>query len=156
MAKPKKTTGSGTKALISADGKTYVEFASVSKISPPSMSRSTADVTDMNSYFDNDQFKEFLGSFIEGDEMSIEGYFVIGDEGREALENAFYSGDECYVKIQLPPTIGKSMIVRGIVTKYQPIGEITPDNGIAFSTSIKPNGKAQLIDTPVEPTTSQS
>lgn len=148
MAQPKKTTGSGTKAFFSADGKTYKLFASITKIGPPSMSRGTVEVTDMNSYSENDQFKEFLGDFIEADEMNIEGYFVKDDEGRNALESAFYSGEECYVKIQLPPVIGKDMIVKGIVTKYQPIGDISTDAGISFSVSIKPNGKPSMTDTP--------
>lgn len=147
MAQPKKTTGSGTKAFFSADGQTYKLFASITKIGPPSMSRGTVEVTDMNSYEDNDQFKEFLGDFIEADEMNIEGYFVKDDEGRNALESAFYSGEECYVKIQLPTVIGKDMIVKGIVTKYQPIGDISTDAGISFSVSIKPNGKPSMTDT---------
>lgn len=147
MPRPKKTTGAGTKLLFSPDGKIYELFASVSKISPPSMSRGTVDVTDMNSYSENDQFKEFLGGFIEGDEMSVQGYYVKDDPARDKLEDAFYSGEACYFKIQLPPVIGKSMIVNGILTKFQPFGDIDPENGIAFSCSIKPNSKPQLVDT---------
>ena len=148
MATPKKTTGSGTKAFFSTDGSTWLEFASVSKITPPSMSRGTIEVTDMNSYETNDQFKEYLGDFIEADEMGIEGYFVKDDEGRNALEVAFFSGEECYIKIQLPPVIGQSMVVKGVLTKYQPMGEISTSAGIPFTTSMKPNSKATMIDTP--------
>lgn len=150
MERPKKTTGSGTKAFFSADKTDWKEFASISKVSPPSMSRGTIEVTDMNSYEQNNQFKEYLGDFIEGEEMTIEGYFVTEDEGRDALEAAFYSGDSCYIKIQLPPVIGKDMIVNGVLTKYQPIGEISTSAGIAFSLSLKPNGKPEMVDTPVE------
>lgn len=150
MAKPKKTTGSGTKAFFSADGSEYALFASVTKVGPPSMSRGTVEVTDMNSYEDNNQFKEYLGDFIEADEMSVEGYFIKDDAARAALEDAFYSGDECYIKIQLPPLIGKSMIVKGIITTYRPLGDITTDSGIGFNASIKPNSKPEMIDTPQE------
>ena len=148
MALPKKTTGSGTKAFFSNDNQTWKEFASVSKITPPSMSRGTIEVTDMNSYTTNNQFKEYLGDFIEADEMTIEGYFVKDDVGREALESCFYSGEECYVKIQLPPVIGQDMIVKGVLTKYQPMGEISTSAGIPFTMSMKPNGKAEMSDTP--------
>lgn len=148
MALPKKTTGSGTKAFFSTDKETWLEFASVSKITPPSMSRGTIEVTDMNSYETNDQFKEYLGDFIEADEMGIEGYFVKDDAGRTALETAFYSGEECYVKVQLPPVIGQDMIVKGILTKYQPMGEISTSAGIPFTMSMKPNGRAEMSDTP--------
>ena len=147
MEPPKKTTGSGVKAFFSTDGQAWKLFASISKINPPSMSRGTIDVTDMNSYETNDQFKEFLGDFIEADEMGIEGFFVKSDEGRNALESAFYGGEECFVKIQLPPVIGQDMVVKGILTKYQPMGEISPSAGIAFSMSLKPNGKPTMSDT---------
>ena len=148
MAIPEKTTGSGTKAFFSKDKTTWKQFASVSKITPPSMSRGTIEVTDMNSYHDNNQFKEYLGDFIEADEMTIEGYFVKDDEGRSMLEECFYSGEECYVKVQLPPVIGKDMIVTGVLTKYQPMGEISTTAGIAFTMSMKPNGRAEMSDTP--------
>lgn len=147
MALPKKTTGSGTKASFSTDGQAWKLFASVSKITPPSMSRGTVEVTDMNSYESNNQFKEYLGDFIEADEMGIEGYFVKDDEGRNALETAFYNGTECFVKVQLPPAIGQDMVVKGIITKYQPMGEISTGAGIAFSMSMKPNGKPTMSDT---------
>lgn len=147
MATPEKTTGSGTKAYFSTDKENWLEFASVSKITPPSYSRGTVDVTDMNSYENNNQFKEFLGDFIEADEMGIEGYFVKGDVGREALEDAFFTGKQCHVKVQLPPAIGKDMVASGVLTKYQPMGEISPTAGIAFSMSMKPNSKPEMTDT---------
>lgn len=148
MALPKKTTGSGTKAFFSTDKTEWKEFASISKISPPSMSRGTVEVTDMNSYENNNQFKEYLGDFIEADEMTMEGYFVKDDAGRTALEDAFYSGTACYVKVQLPPAIGQDMIVTGVLTKYQPMGEISTTAGIPFTMSMKPNGKPEMVDTP--------
>lgn len=147
MANAKKSTGSGTKAFFSADGSDFKEFASITKVSPPSMTRGTVEVTDMNSFENNDQFKEFLGDFIEADEMSIEGYYISDDEGRNALEAAFYAGDPCYIKIQMPPAIGKDMTVKGVLTKYQAFGEISTSAGIAFSTSIKPSSKPTLTAT---------
>ena len=78
---PGKATGSGCKASISTDGQTYKEFASITKLGPPNMSRGTVDVTDMNSYVNNDQMKEFLPDFIEAEEMSIEGFHKKTDAG---------------------------------------------------------------------------
>ena len=155
MAVPKKTTGSGTKAFFSKDKSTWEEFASVSKITPPSMSRGTIEVTDMNSYEENNQFKEYLGDFIEADEMTLEGYFLKDDAGRAMLEDCFYSGEECYVKVQLPPAIGQDMIVTGVLTKYQPMGEISPTAGIAFTMSMKPTGKAEMVTTGSSASTQQ-
>lgn len=144
MSDVKKATGSGTTASISTDGTEYKVFASITGLGPPSMSRGTVDVTDMNSYANNDQFKEYLGDFIEGDEMSIEGFFISEDEGRTAAESAFYSGDPVYIKIALPAAIGKTMTVVGIVTTYRPIGDIDTSNGIKFNLAIKPTKKPTL------------
>ena len=144
MASPEKATGSGTKASISLDGQEYKPFASITKLAPPSMSRGTVDVTDMNSYENNDQMKEFLPDFIEADEMGIEGFHKTGDEGREAAEAAFYNATEVTVKIILPAAIGKTMTVVGHITAYRPVGDIGSDAGIAFSMSIKPSKKPAL------------
>lgn len=146
-ATPQKTTGSGTKLSISSDGSTYTEFASVKSITPPSMSRGTVEVTDMNSYYNNDQFKEYLGDFIEGDEMSISGYLLKTDAALTAAETAFYSGNEVYIKIDLPTVIGQSMTVKGVITKYQRVGDISVSDGLAFSLSIKPTAKPTMAAT---------
>lgn len=147
MATPEKATGSGTKASISTDGQTYKDFASITKISPPGMSRGTVDVTDLNSYENNDQMKEFLTDFIEGEDMSIEGYAKKTDDGRDAAETAFYAGAEVYIKIVLPSAIGKTMVVQGLITSYKPIGDISSDAGIAFSLGLKPTAKPELTAT---------
>lgn len=142
-----KATGSGAKASISIDGSTFKEFASITKISPPSMSRGTVDVTDMNSFEENDQMKEFLTDFIEGEEMTIEGFVKKTDDGRDLAEDAFYSGKETSIKIILPAALGKTMTVKGLLTSYRPIGDISTDAGIAFSIGLKPNSKPTLEDT---------
>lgn len=145
---PGKATGSGTKASISVDGgTTYKDFASITKISPPGMSRGTVDVTDLNSYEDNNQMKEFLVDFIEGEDMSIEGYVKQSDDGRDAAETAFYAGTVVHIKIVLPTAIGKTMTVQGLITSYKPIGDIDSGTGIAFSMSLKPTAKPNLAAT---------
>lgn len=147
MAAPDKATGSGVKASISTDGTTYKNFASITKVSPPGMTRGTVDVTDLNSYENNNHMKEFLTDFIEAEEMAIEGYVKKTDEGRDAVEAAFYAGDLVYIKIILPSAIGKTMTVAGLVTSYKPIGDISSDAGIAFSMGFKPTAKPTLTDT---------
>ena len=143
---PGKATGSGCKASISTDGTTYKNFASITKLGPPNMSRGTVDVTDMNSYENNDQMKEFLPDFIEAEEMSIEGYVKNNDEGRDAAEAAFYGGTLVFIKITLPKVIGKTMTVKGYIVGYRPIGDISTDAGIAFTMSIKPIAKPALAE----------
>ena len=148
MATPNKATGSGCSASISlTETGEYKVFASVSKISPPSMTRGTVDVTDMNSYENNNQMKEFLADFIEAGDMTIEGFVKKTDEGRTLAETAFYSGEEVYIKITLPEALGQTMTVKGIMTAYQPIGDISTDAGIAYSIGIKPTAKPTLAAT---------
>ena len=147
MSDVKKATGSGTTAAISTDGSTYKDFASITNLSMPNMTRGTVDVTDMNSYGNNDQMKEFLGDFIEADDMTIEGFHINGDEGREAAETAFYSGGLVYIKVVLPSALGKTAIITGIMTAYKPIGDIDTSNGIKFSMSIKPTEKPSITNT---------
>lgn len=141
---PGKATGSGAKAAISTDGTSYKDFASITKLGPPNMSRGTVDVTDMNSYENNSQMKEFLPDFIEAEEMSIEGYVKASDDGRDVAEAAFYAGTLVYIKITLPAAIGKTMTVKGYIVGYRPIGDISTDAGIAFSMSVKPVEKPTL------------
>ena len=145
---PGKATGSGAKASISTDGQTFKDFASITKIGPPNMSRGTVDVTDMNSFENNNQMKEFLPDFIEAEEMSLEGFVKKTDEGRDAAETAFYAGTLVHIKITLPNAIGKTMTVVGYIVSYRPIGDISTDAGIAFSMGIKPVQKPALADTP--------
>lgn len=147
MSIPDKATGSGTKAYISTDNETFSQFASVTKLGGPSLSRGTVDVTDMNSYERNNQFKEFLVDFIEADEIPIEGFVKKTDAGRTAAETAFYNGDVVYIKLELPAAIGKTMLITGIMTKYQPIGDISTSEGIAYAISVKPTAKPTLSDT---------
>lgn len=143
---PKKATGSGTKASISTDGTTFKNFASITKIGPPNMSRGTVDVTDLNSFENNDQMKEFLPDFIEAEDVSIEGFHKTTDEGREAAEAAFYNASVVTLKIILPAAIGKTMTVVGYITAYRPIGDIGSDAGLAFSMSIKPIKKPTMTN----------
>ncbi len=146
---PNKATGSGTTAGIGTDGTTFKTFASVTSLGPPNMTRATVDVTDMNSYQNNNQMKEFLTDFIEAEEMTIEGFVVGSDEGRDAAETAFYAGDPVYIQIVLPTAIGKTMVIHGLLTAYRPIGDISTSDGIKFSLSIKPDKKPELKATSV-------
>ena len=156
MATPDKATGSGTKALISTDGSTFQKFASVTKLSMPKLTSGTVDVTDLNIYEDNDQMKEFLGDFIEADEVSIEGFVKKTDPGRTAAETAFYSGSIVSVKVVLPPAIGQTMLVNGILTSYQPIGDVDAETGLKYAIGLKPTAKPAMSATSEQDTQAAS
>lgn len=148
MPDVKKATGSGTSASISTDGGTsFKTIGSLTKASPPNMTRGTVDVTDLNSYENNNQLKEFLTDFIEAEELGIEGFVLSTDEGVSAMDTAFYAGTDVQLKIVLPSALGKTMLVKGLLTAYKPIGDITSDSGISYSASIKPTSKPTLSAT---------
>lgn len=142
-----KATGSGAKLEVSTDGTTWKQFASVTTISAPNMTRGTIDVTDLNSYSDNNQMKEYLVDFIESEDMTMEGFMKSEDEGRDAFETAFYNGSEVHLRLTLPPTIGKTMTVKGVPTAYRPVGDVNTTAGIGVSLGIKPTAKPTLAAT---------
>lgn len=144
---PKKATGSGAKISISTDGSAYKEFGSVTSVAPPNLSRGTVDATDLNSYYNNDQFKEYLGDFIDADDMTVEGHYLGTDEGREAAATAFYAGIEVSLKIQLPAAIGKSYVYKGILTAFRDLTDINTGAAIGYSLSLKPNAKPVVSST---------
>ena len=142
MATPEKGTGNGTEVHISTDdGKTYKQFGSVTKVTGPSYSRETVDVTDNASFTANNQMKESAVGFIEADELKIEGFYKKTDEARTLVDTAFFAGAEVMIKVVMPKFIGNDVIFKGILTAYQEFGELSPDTGVAYSLSLKPNGK---------------
>lgn len=134
---PTKSTGSGTKAYASADGTTYSLFASVSKLGPPELTRNTVDVTDLNSYEDNDQMKENVVDFIEPGDLTIEGFYKSADAGKALVETAFWNGSVIYIKIVLPSMFSTGRVYACRVTGFREIGEISSDAGIPFSATFK-------------------
>ena len=144
---PKKTTGAGSKISFSTDGSSYTEFGSVSKASAPSYKRGTVDVTDLNSYHDNNQMKESLPSWIEAEEMSIEGFYLKDDAAQTAAENAFWSGSEAYIKIVLPTVIGKTFTFHGTITSYQTLDAIDADTGLGFKLGLTITEKPTVENT---------
>ncbi len=132
MATPKKSTGSGTKISFSTDNSTFTAFGSVTKVSAPSYKRGTIDVTDLNSYYENNQMKETLPGWIEVEEMSVEGFLLADDAAQSDAESAFWSGNEVYVKTELPKAIGKTIVFHGYITSYQTLDTIDADTGLGY------------------------
>jgi hypothetical protein len=143
----KVTTGSGSKVYVSTEKKDWKLFGKVTTITPPTMTREAIDATTLNSYGDNDKFKESEPGFIEGGDLPINGYYVNGDEGREAADEAFYGDDPVYIKIDTPERIGKTFIYYGPITSYNQLGEINSTGLIGFSVTIKISKKPEVSTT---------
>lgn len=132
MAVPKKSTGSGTVISISEDNSTFTEFGSVSKCSAPSFKRDTSDASDLNSIKNNNQMKETLPTWIEAEEMSLEGFITADDTGRTKAEDAFWSGKNIYIKAVLPDVLNKTVLYHGFVSSYQSYETIDPETPLGF------------------------
>lgn len=137
-----KSPGFGTKAYFSTDGVDFTKkFSHVTKVTPPSMSRNMVDMSDMNSFDDNDQMKEEMPGYIEGGDATIEGFYKESDTAMEAAKAAFYAGIPVWIKIDLPDRISETYVVQGYISSLQEIGDIDPENGVPYSLTVKTNKK---------------
>lgn len=149
MALPIKGTGSGATVEISTDGGTqWKKLLSVTKVSMPEFTRNTVDVTDTESFKDNDQMKEFATGFIEAGDMTVEG-FVRADEneGMTAAETAFYNGEPVKIRAVGPAWMQKALVYPGLVTTLKSIGDMDPENGVPYSLTFKITGKPEVTKT---------
>lgn len=139
---PKKGTGSGTQVYISTDdGSTYKKLLSNTKVSPPSFTRNTVDLTDNDSYESNNQMKEFGVGFIEGGDLKIDGWHRGDNTGMDDAEKAFFDKGIVKIKIVSPPWMGKTIIYPGLITELQTIGDMDPESGVPYSITTKVTGK---------------
>lgn len=148
---PKKGTGSGTQVEISIDdGSTYKKLLSNTKVSPPSFTRSTVDLTDNDSYENNNQMKEFAVSFIEGGDLKIDGWYRGDNTGMDDAEKAFFDKGIVKIKIVSPPWMGKTIVYPGLITELQTVGDMDPENGVPYSITTKVTGKPTTETTVVD------
>ena len=148
MALPKKGTGSGTTVELSTDGSTWTKLLSVTKVGAPEYTRDTVDVTDNGSYESNNQMKEFVASFIDGGELTVEGFVRSDDEtGLAKAEEAFFNGDMVQVRVVGPKWLGKTFVYPGLITSFKPIGDMDPENGVPYSLTTKVTGKPTVTKT---------
>lgn len=141
------TTGSGSKIYVSTDKKNWKLFGKVTGVTPPTFTREAIDATTLNSFSDNDKFKESVPGFVEGSDLPVNGFYVNGDEGREAADAAFYGDNPVYIKVETPPKIGKTFIYYGPPTSYTPLGEINTSGLIGFAFTIKVIKKPEVSTT---------
>ncbi|MNO29178.1 Phage major tail protein 2 [compost metagenome] len=132
----------GTKLKIGPTASS-VAIGQLTSISSPSMSQETIDVTTLDSA---GEYREFIGSFKDGGEVSASGFFDPKDAGQadvyEALEN---STVEDFI-IEFPAAMGAKWVFKGVVTAYTTSAEL--EDAISFEITIKVSGKPVLEITP--------
>lgn len=125
----------GTKIQIGAQF-----IASVKSIGGLELTADTIDTTTLDS---DGGYKEFISSFKDAGEVSIEGFFVPGDSGQAAVYAAFESGATNSYSIIFPASMGASWAFNGVVTGFSTT-DIEVDGAIGFAATIKVSGKPNL------------
>lgn len=114
----------------------------LSSISGVSASADTIDVTTLDNA---DGYKEFIGGFKDGGEISLSGYFDYADLGQKALYAAFESGEIEECEIVFPTSMDCQWSFNGVVTAVETGAEL--DGAVSFSCTIKVSGKPTLAAT---------
>lgn len=133
------TRSLGTKLLIGLESAAK-PVGGLKSIGSPSISQETIDVTTLDS---DGGYREFLGSFKDGGEVSISGFFVPQDNGQAAMYAALETGDVQDFEIKFPPGMKASWKFKGVVTAYQTSSEL--EDAVSFESTIKVSGKPTLV-----------
>jgi len=107
------------------------------------LSAESIDVTTLSS---DGGYREFIGGFKDGGEVSVSGFFEPGDTtGQMAMYNAFESGSTDSYSIIFPSELGASWIFNGVVTGFSTGAEL--EEAVSFEATIKVSGKPSLAVT---------
>lgn len=123
----------GTQILINSN-----VIAGLTSISGLDLTAETLDVTTLSS---DGGYREFIGGFKDGGEVSISGYFEPGDaDGQVALHDAFEAGEAIPFSIIFPQ--GAAWSFNGVVTGFSTGAEL--EDIVSFEGTIKVSGKPTL------------
>lgn len=103
----------------------------------------TADNMDVTTLDSEGGYREFIGTFKDGGEVPIEGYFDSEDDGQMALQGSLDAGTAEDYKITFPTTPAAEWAFKGVVTGFK-VGDIELDGAINFGATIKVSGKPVL------------
>lgn len=131
----------GTKLKIGT-GTAAVAIGGLTSISSPSMSQETIDVTTLDS---DGGYREFIGSFKDGGEVSASGFFNPQNEGQAAVYKALEDSTDEDFTIEFPADMKAKWVFKGVVTAYTTSAEL--EDAIAFEITIKVSGKPELVIT---------
>jgi predicted secreted protein len=97
------------------------------------------DTTNLSS---NGGYREFIGGFKDGGEVSLEGFFNPGDVGQFALYTAFEAGTTDTYQILFPSAMGATWTFGGVVTAFKTGADL--EDTISFEATVKVSGKPTL------------
>jgi predicted secreted protein len=109
----------------------------------------TADTQDITSLDSEGGYREFIGTFKDGGEVPIEGFFDPDTaSGQTALQDSLDAGTAEDYKILFPTTPAWEWDFKGVVTGFK-VGDVDVDGTINFGATIKVSGKPVLKATTV-------
>lgn len=100
----------------------------------------TMDVTTLDS---TGGYREFIGTFKDGGEVPLEGFFLFDNAGQTAMQASMDAGLAEAYTITLPTTPAWAWTFNGVVTSFK-VGDADLDGAIMFGTIIKVSGKPVL------------
>lgn len=125
----------GTKLKINSTA-----VGGLTEIGGLSLSADTLDVTTLDSA---DGYREFVGGFKDGGEVSVSGYFDnTTGKGQAELYAAFESGDIEEFAIEFPTDLDAKWTFDGVVTGIETGASL--EDLVSFSATIKVSGKPTL------------
>lgn len=128
----------GTKLKIGSTSP--VTVAGLTEISGLSLSADTIDVTTLDS---DGGYREFIGGFKDGGEVSVSGYFDHTDgKGQAELYEAYESGAVTDFVIEFPADLNAKWSFKGVVTGIETSASI--EDPVSFGATIKVSGKPTL------------
>ena len=129
--------GTSFKRSDGASSPSFVAIAEVNSIDGPNMSRDTIDVTSLDS---TGGYREFIGGFRDGGEISLEMNFTFA--GYEAMKTDFESSDKQDYQIVMPDAGNTTFDLSGFVSS---IGMAVPtDDKVTATVTIKISGQVTL------------
>lgn len=106
----------------------------------------TADTQDVTTLDSDGGYREFIGTFKDAGEVSLEGYFRPGDVGQMAMQTSLDNGQPEAYTIEFPTTPKATWAFDGVVTGFK-VGDAETDGTITFGATIKVSGKPVLTTT---------
>ena len=106
----------------------------------------SSDTTDVTALDNKDGYKDFLGGFKDGGEISLEGFMDGENEGQGKVMSAFEDQENHDFAIDFPKTIGKSWTGKAVVTKFKS-GDAAVGDALKFAAALKISGKPTLAAT---------
>jgi hypothetical protein len=104
----------------------------------------TADTTDVTTLASSSGYREFIGTFKDGGEVPIEGFFEPGtSSGQVALQTSLDAGTAEDYTIEFPTTPAADWAFKGVVTAFK-VGDVDVEGTIGFAATIKVSGKPVL------------